>query len=246
MPVALSLPLPNNAHQQGLWSYRYWQLGSLGPHETLETIEKRSNAERAKAYGTAVGERVKATAGASTRRAPLPPSKNERAREFAKTIKPPRGSPKAASDDAASGAPRGAAAGGRLHAGAKNVTRQAGAAPTGPKQAAAAPVRGETAGRPPRRTVSKLLELHDSAARKAQAIRADIERWETEDTKSAAQSTARAAGSTRRKSPACGAPSGPAESKVAPATRAEQATADEDLTNAGSRASPAVRAQDVG
>jgi hypothetical protein len=132
---------------------RYWQLGKLVPVEDAEAAERREAAARARDYGAQANERAKALCARKGSRHALPPgtkarppdpSKTQRARAFAQTIKRP---------SVTSGRPR---------PGAK-TDAAAGQPPPQP---------------PPRRTVSRLLERHESAAQHVDKIREDLARWD--------------------------------------------------------------------
>jgi hypothetical protein len=150
---------------------RYWQLGKLVPVESPETAAKREAVNRARDYGAHANERAKAicarksgkqAALTTSKAAPLEPSKSQRAKAFAQTIK----------------------------------------RPSAPRRAPPAP--GELPAPPPRQTVSRLLERHESAAQRVDAIREDLARWDLEsqererETKDPVFKALRAKGSSRK------------------------------------------------
>jgi hypothetical protein len=154
-------------------TYKYWQLGSLGPMEKPETAAKRDAIARARRYGTTaarastMSSAPKAPPVATRARACGPAkaasSKTQRAKDFARTIKPP-----AAGDARPRPADRRPTAAARLPA------------PKPPSNVSCAP----------RRTVSSLLARHESAARSIEQLRQDVAQW-PEEPPTPPQATAR-------------------------------------------------------
>jgi hypothetical protein len=140
-------------------SHRYWELGRLGPEANEELLAKKMAAHKAREYGIRVGELVKANR-ARPKATPRELSKQERAKEFAKTVPlPKQRSPKKA-DTAGQVGPS--------HSPAPPARHHKAAASTEPTLEGTA-------------SVETLMARHQNNTKTVDEIRAEVQRWEQED-----------------------------------------------------------------
>eukprot|EP00892_Ulva_mutabilis_P000413 jgi/Ulvmu1/10372/UM061_0055.1 len=150
-------------------TYRYWELGSLGPAETEELASKRLAALRAKEYGIRVAELAKTTLKPKAKpESSRIPSTRDRAMEFAKTVRAPKpvskpDVPKAKPPDA----------GGRTQRGRPNL-RSSVKRSSAANEAQARQLQHQL-------SVDTMVARHMDAAKRVENIKAEVERWDLED-----------------------------------------------------------------